>query len=594
MEQRIQAAISTWLPWMVSVWILGMLGLSLWNVSGWFAAQRLKSQGTSPVSTAIQQAAIRISRQLGLARPVRLFQSRLVDSPIVIGALKPAILLPASLVTTLPPDQLESLLRTSWPTCCDTIISSICGRRLSRLSSSIIRPSGGSPPKFARNERIAATTWRSLWRRTAMCTSARWRRLQRLAYPRWRWEPQAESSCLVCGEFWESAIRKPRSTWRWLTGAVVLASCGVAIALWAVDTRAARAQAQGAETDSAKSTTKKDQAESKPAAVTGGAKRRCASNLPDFPTKGSMRIQIVDTAGKPLEKAQIRASIWTPDKKFKANREYTTDPQGFATIQLPKSLQILRLWADEDGYCGKFKNFQTDSAVHVLVIPDDFKFQLVKAVTIGGLVKDQAGGPIQGARIKRAHGENVIWGRSTFTNREGRWKFDDEEPETADRIKIRVTHPDYLSDRLGGELQREQQITYQALRDQTAAITLRPGLRVSGKVTDPAGKPYPRAIVIWGDDLKSLPGERINENEAPTNSDGIYRLPVFGPGPVRVTVIAEGWMPESRIINIAEKTQSTDFQLRPGRKLASGSSTMPVLRSPASGSGSNSGAARVR
>ncbi len=108
--RQIMAATSSWLPWVVVGWLLGVAALSLWNLGGWMAVQRLKAHGTSPISLAIQQAAERMARQLGLNRTVRLLGSSFVDSPLVIGAFKPLILLPASLLCQLPPDQLESLL----------------------------------------------------------------------------------------------------------------------------------------------------------------------------------------------------------------------------------------------------------------------------------------------------------------------------------------------------------------------------------------------------------------------------------------------------------------------------------------------------
>ena len=107
---RLRDRLSQWMAWIVLVWSVGVLGLSLWNVGGWFAARRLKKSGTIPAPVAIQRAAVRIAEQLGLTRGVRLLQSALVDSPVVIGAFKPVILLPASLVTEIPTDQLESLL----------------------------------------------------------------------------------------------------------------------------------------------------------------------------------------------------------------------------------------------------------------------------------------------------------------------------------------------------------------------------------------------------------------------------------------------------------------------------------------------------
>ncbi len=47
---------------------------------------------------------------MGLKKSVSLLQSSWINSPLVIGAFKPLILLPASLVVGLPPDELDSIL----------------------------------------------------------------------------------------------------------------------------------------------------------------------------------------------------------------------------------------------------------------------------------------------------------------------------------------------------------------------------------------------------------------------------------------------------------------------------------------------------
>ncbi len=107
---HLTSKLPSWIPWIVLIWSHGVSGLSLWNLGGWMAVQRLKSKAARPVSLTIQESAARIARQLGLVRTVRLLQSALVDSPIVIGAVRPVILLPASLVSGLPLDQLETLL----------------------------------------------------------------------------------------------------------------------------------------------------------------------------------------------------------------------------------------------------------------------------------------------------------------------------------------------------------------------------------------------------------------------------------------------------------------------------------------------------
>lgn len=98
------------LPWLVCGWLMGALFLSLKFIGGWMVAQRLKRQQTNPLSRRWQEAAARLSRQLRLSRPVRLCESALVEVPTAIGWLRPVVLVPASLLTGLPAQQVEALL----------------------------------------------------------------------------------------------------------------------------------------------------------------------------------------------------------------------------------------------------------------------------------------------------------------------------------------------------------------------------------------------------------------------------------------------------------------------------------------------------
>ena len=52
----------------------------------------------------------RLSRRLHITRAITLFESTLVDVPTVIGFVKPVILLPASVLGGLTPQQLEAIL----------------------------------------------------------------------------------------------------------------------------------------------------------------------------------------------------------------------------------------------------------------------------------------------------------------------------------------------------------------------------------------------------------------------------------------------------------------------------------------------------
>ena len=108
--EAMQRGITLVLPPIVALWLAGVLGLSVWNCGAWFAVQRLKMSATIPVTSAIERSAAVLAKLLGIRQAVRLLQSTLVGSPVVVGAFKPVILLPMSLVLELPPDQLEALL----------------------------------------------------------------------------------------------------------------------------------------------------------------------------------------------------------------------------------------------------------------------------------------------------------------------------------------------------------------------------------------------------------------------------------------------------------------------------------------------------
>jgi beta-lactamase regulating signal transducer with metallopeptidase domain len=107
---RARTALEPELPWLVVLWLGGVLVSSLRLASGWRAARRLAIQGTRPASPAYAEAVGRLAARMRVTRPVRIVESALVQVPAVIGWLRPVILLPASALTGLTPLQLEALL----------------------------------------------------------------------------------------------------------------------------------------------------------------------------------------------------------------------------------------------------------------------------------------------------------------------------------------------------------------------------------------------------------------------------------------------------------------------------------------------------
>jgi len=107
---RPRARVEPWLPLMLGVWLAGVALLSLRLVTSWFWVQRMKRHRAVPAVARWQEMATRLCRQLHITRPIRLLESASVEVPTVIGWLKPVVLLPASAVAGLAPQQLEAIL----------------------------------------------------------------------------------------------------------------------------------------------------------------------------------------------------------------------------------------------------------------------------------------------------------------------------------------------------------------------------------------------------------------------------------------------------------------------------------------------------
>jgi beta-lactamase regulating signal transducer with metallopeptidase domain len=100
------------LPWIALGWCIGVVILGLWRVGGWVAVQRVRNLDvqTLDAEETASRLADRLAQRLRLTRPVRLAQSLRAQTPLVIGWLRPLILLPAAVLSGLSPQQLESIL----------------------------------------------------------------------------------------------------------------------------------------------------------------------------------------------------------------------------------------------------------------------------------------------------------------------------------------------------------------------------------------------------------------------------------------------------------------------------------------------------
>ncbi|HEV3299321.1 MAG TPA: M56 family metallopeptidase [Planctomycetaceae bacterium] len=107
---RWRQRLEPWLPGVVALWALGVAFLSLRLLVGWRAVRRLRATAQEIPEELWNSRFSRLKGRLGVSYPVRLACSASAGVPMVIGWLKPAVILPAGLITGLSGEQLEAIL----------------------------------------------------------------------------------------------------------------------------------------------------------------------------------------------------------------------------------------------------------------------------------------------------------------------------------------------------------------------------------------------------------------------------------------------------------------------------------------------------
>ena len=109
-KQRAIDTLEPALPYIVSGWLIGVFGLSIWHLGGWTQLHRLKRRMVKQVDSTLLNKLKVLTQKLKVKQTVRLMESALVQIPTVVGWLRPVILLPASALTGLSSEQLEAIV----------------------------------------------------------------------------------------------------------------------------------------------------------------------------------------------------------------------------------------------------------------------------------------------------------------------------------------------------------------------------------------------------------------------------------------------------------------------------------------------------
>lgn len=96
--------------WFVPVWLGGVSLFYCYSLAAWLAAKRLKTRGAFAAPAEWQRRLQHLAGELGLRRTIALMESCMIDVPVMMGYLRPVILLPLGVLSGLGAEQVEAIL----------------------------------------------------------------------------------------------------------------------------------------------------------------------------------------------------------------------------------------------------------------------------------------------------------------------------------------------------------------------------------------------------------------------------------------------------------------------------------------------------
>lgn len=98
------------LPWVVLAWLAGLTVVSCRLFTGWLSLWWACRRGTVPVSADLQARVSALCDAIGVSQSVRALESASAVAPMVVGWIRPIILLPTASITGLSSQQLQAVI----------------------------------------------------------------------------------------------------------------------------------------------------------------------------------------------------------------------------------------------------------------------------------------------------------------------------------------------------------------------------------------------------------------------------------------------------------------------------------------------------
>jgi hypothetical protein len=292
----------------------------------------------------------------------------------------------------------------------------------------------------------------------------------------------------------------------------------------------------------------------------------------------ALEIVVVDQKKRaPITNAAVVVSRFYSRDTYRLNKTiYSTDSQGRCQVKFAAGgLLSLNVGAQKPGFASIAKSWSGRGSspfgrVALSRLPKRHVLEVVRAVSLGGIVRDAEGDAIEGVEVRfycRADAPSGAIGvsRTVQTDADGRWRVDGI-PSGPERTTIRFRHVEY-----GGDIASNRRITGQALldaQDLKHVEVLQKGRIITGKVLDDQGKPLASATVM----LVSRSGSSVRSH-AISDESGEFELAFavdtsVDRKPAALIAEAPGYAPAELILGFRTKIDPVEFHLARGRSVS--------------------------
>ena len=273
--------------------------------------------------------------------------------------------------------------------------------------------------------------------------------------------------------------------------------------------------------------------------------------IDDKKAAGKLALRAVSAETRePIEGVAIEYTARIDDGKFLEATVFTGE-DGTTAIEWAPGVTVHKLWLTARKPNLVPIHILWDDERHPINLPTSKELRFEPGTTIGGIVQDEAGHPIEGATVhvhapptESEKTNSVFTLGSSRTDAQGRWRLDVAPKDLSD-VWANVEHPHHQGNGTP------------ASSNLDSVTILKKGLTVTGRVVDAAGRPVRGARAIFGPEHLGTPGPP----RGTTNDRGEFTLETCDPGPSIITVQADGFAPRIEEVRVAERTAPVEIRM---------------------------------